>query len=262
MAANTGFVTIGDAEIEVTRCGTGPALVLLPSEDMREANGAFVEGLARDFEVIIPSPPGFGRSTLPDWMTTVDDIAYVMLSLLDRLEIGRAPVIGASLGGWVAAEMATKEPRCFSRLVLIDPVGVKFAEPSARDIADIWQLSPAKVAALRWHDIEKGKRDTKAMSDNEVAMMVRDQQSLARFCWEPYMHNPKLKHRLDRITAPTLFLWGEHDGIAGTDYGHAYSKLISGAAFETVADAGHYPHLENPGATLNVVRAFLGGASR
>jgi pimeloyl-ACP methyl ester carboxylesterase len=262
MATNSSFVTIGDAEIEVRRRGAGPKLLLLPGEDMLETQGPFLDGLARDFEVIIPSPPGFGRSSLPDWMTTIDDIAYVYLSLLERLEIEKAAVIGCSLGGWLAAEMATKDDRRLASLILIDPYGVKLGSATDRDIVDIWQLSPAKVAALKWLDAQKGERDTAKLDDAELAIVARNQESFARFSWEPYMHNPKLRHRLDRVAVPTLFLWGDKDGIVSTDYGKGYSRLIPQAKLQIVPKAGHYPHLENPDAVLPLVREFLRGNAR
>ena len=152
MSGETSLVTIGDAEIEIERRGKGKPLLLLSSEDMLEGDAPFVDALARAFEVIIPSPPGFGASSRPDWITAPDDIAYLYLSLLDRLALEEVAVIGCSLGGWIAAELATKNDTRLSRLVLVDPYGIKPGGPSERDITDIWQLSPQRVAALKWRD--------------------------------------------------------------------------------------------------------------
>jgi pimeloyl-ACP methyl ester carboxylesterase len=252
------IIALGDSEIEIQRRGSGKPLLLLPGEEMLEADSAFVAGLARRFQVIIPAPPGFGRSSLPDWLTTPGDIAFLFLSLMERLKLGRVPVIGCSFGGWIAAEMAIRDDAGFSHLVLVDPYGVKLGGPTERDIADIWQIGPAKTAALTWHDPERRKRDTTKLTNDQLATITRNHEAFARYGWEPYMHNPKLKHLLYRIDVPSLLLWGEQDGIATPAYGAGYAKLIPGATLATIAEAGHYPHLEQPEAALRRVIDFIG----
>jgi pimeloyl-ACP methyl ester carboxylesterase len=80
---------------------------------------------------------------------------------------------------------------------------------------------------------------------------------LARFAWEPYMHNPKLKRRLHRIKVPTRLIWGEHDGIVTPAYGKAYADAIPGAMLQVIPGAGHFPHLEQPEAFMAALREFL-----
>jgi pimeloyl-ACP methyl ester carboxylesterase len=254
------LVSVGGAEIEIVRQGRGQPLLLLPGEDMLEADSAFAAALAKKFEVIIASPPGFGRSGRPEWMTQPADQAYLLLSLLKKLGLARVPVIGCSFGGWVAAEMAVMDDDCFARMVLIGPYGVKLGGPTDSDFADIYQLGPAKSAALKFREPEKMKRDHAKLSDDELTRIARDLESFARFGWEPYLHNPKLKHLLYRVTAPTLILSGEQDGIASADYARGYAKLIAGARALTIADAAHYPHIERPDAVLHHVAEFLGDA--
>ncbi len=256
--ASDELVTVGGVEIEVARRGSGKPLLLLPGEDMLEADSAFVAGLAQRFEVILASPPGFGRSSRPDWLIQPADQAYLLLSLLKELGLLRVPAIGCSLGGWIAAEMAVMDDDCFSRLVLIDPYGVKLGGPTESDFADIYQLGPAKSASLKFRAPETMKRDLGKLSDEELGRISRNQESFARFGWEPYLHNPKLKHLLYRVTAPTLLLWGEQDGIASVDYARGFAKLIPDARVATIADAAHYPHLEQPDAVLRQIGEFLG----
>lgn len=236
----------------------GRPFLLLPGEEQLEVDSRFVEELSRSHKVIVPSPPGFGRSGRPDWITNPDDLAYVMLDLAEMLGIENAPLVGCSLGGWIAAEMVTKDDSRFSRMVLIDPYGVKIGGPFDVDIQDMWILHPAKVAEMKWHDQAKGKRDFSVMNDDQLSVVARNVETFARFCWEPYMHNPKLRHRLHRVATPTLVLWGANDGVAAPSYGKAYAGLIPGAKFETISDAGHYPQIEQPEAVLKAIRAFLG----
>jgi pimeloyl-ACP methyl ester carboxylesterase len=244
-------------ELELERRGRGAPLLVLYGEEALELDSSVLAELARDHELIIPSPPGFGRSERPDWIETPDDISYVYLDLVETLGLAKLPVIGFSLGGWIALEMAAKDDGFFSKLVLVNPYGVKIGGPTDRDIADVWTLHPRKVAALKWFDQDKGRRDFTAMSDAELTIIARNNESFARFCWDPYMHNPKLKRFLHRVRVPTLFVWGEDDGIVTPDYGRAFSRLIPGAGFAIVGGAGHYPHLEQPAEFMTLVRDFL-----
>lgn len=256
--AKTKIMTVGGVEIEVDIRGSGKPLLFLSSEEQLENSLPLIDDLARKYQVIIPSAPGFGRSPRPDWMTNPDDISYVYLDLLTALGAKDVIVVGFSLGGWIAAELATKDTRRISKLVLVDAFGVKIGGPFDVDIEDMWVLHPQKVAALKWHDIEKGKRDFAAMNDDQLTVVAQNIETFARFCWEPYMHNPKLKRRLHRIDVPTLVIWGENDGLTKASYGKAYASLIPGAKFQTIAQAGHFPHIEQPEAFARALNDFIG----
>jgi len=251
-------VSISGVEIAVERRGKGSPLLLLYGEEALELEAPAIEELAQRYELIIPSPPGFGTSERPDWITSPDDIAYLYLDLAERLRLNKVAVLAFSFGGWIAAEMATKDCSFIAKLVLVSPYGIKVGGPFDRDIQDIWLLHPDKVMGLKWFDKAKGRRDYASMPDDKLSIIARNNESFARFAWEPYMHNPKLKHRLARIKAPTLLVWGENDGIVTTDYGRAYQALIPGSRLAVIAEAGHYPHIEQPEAFMRQVRGFLG----
>ena len=150
--ASEELVTVGGVAIEIVRRGHGKPLLLLPGEDMLEAESAFVAGLAKNAEIIIASPPGFGRSARPDWLTEPADQAYLLLSLLKQLGLSRVPVIGCSFGGWVAAEVATKSVERISHVVLADPAGIKTGDREHRDMVDIFGRPQAELEALCFHD--------------------------------------------------------------------------------------------------------------
>lgn len=261
MAAKQGkeFVTVGGVKIEVERRGRGKPLLLLHGEEALETEAKFVDDLAERFEVIIPSPPGYGKSERPLWLSCPQDLAFALLDVVAALKLEPAVTIGFSVGGWIGAEMATIDSRFASKLVLVDPVGIKLGGPTDRDIADVWLLHPAKVASLKWHDPTKGRRDYESMPEDKLTEIARNSETTARFCWEPYMHNPKLRHRLHRIQVPTLLIWGEQDGIVKAEsYGKGYAGLIPGAKFSVIANAGHLPHIEQPEAFMKVVNGFIG----
>jgi pimeloyl-ACP methyl ester carboxylesterase len=222
------IVNVHGIDIDVEIRGSGAPILLIPSEEGLEAQ-----------------------------LPVIDELAYVMLDLASQLGLEKPALVGFSFSGWVAAEMAVKNAGAFSKLVLVGAVGVKIGGPYDVDIQDVWLQHPAKVAAFKWANPEKANRDNSGCSDEELSIVARNVESFARFGWEPYMHNPKLKHRLHRVSIPTHLIWGDKDGVVTKDYGRAFAGLIPGASFETVANAGHYPQLEQPEAFAKALTKFL-----
>ncbi len=256
-AIRRDFITVLDMKVEVERMGKGKPVLVLSGEEQLEQASAALADLAKDHELIFVSPPGFGRSERPDWISGPEDLSFILMDVLSALNLGPVPVIGFSLGGWLIAEIATKDDRFFSKLVFVNSYGVKIGGPFDRDINDIWTTHADKVAKWKWHDVEKGKRDFPSMAEDDLKIVARNVESTARFCWQPYMHNPKLTKRIHRIKTPSLFVWGENDGITPVTYGRAYSQLIAGSKFAAIPNAGHFPHIEQPEAFLKSVRSFL-----
>jgi pimeloyl-ACP methyl ester carboxylesterase len=249
---------VADVELEVFEAGLGRPLLFLHGAGGFEPRQPFVAPLSAQRRLIAPAHPGFGTSTLPDWLDSVDDIAHLYLELMDVLKLDDLDVIGCSIGGWIAAEMATKSPERFRRLVLVGPVGVKVGPSDKLDIPDIFALPEADVQKLLYHDPARMKVDPATLSDEELAANFRSRETLALLTWEPWMHNPKLRHRLHRINAPTLFVRGESDGLVSGDYVDAYSRLLKDTRTLTVKAAGHAPQLEQPAAFAKAVLEFLG----
>jgi pimeloyl-ACP methyl ester carboxylesterase len=249
---------VADVELAVFEAGHGRPLLFLHDAGGFEPRQPFVALLSARRRLIAPVHPGFGTSRLPDWLDSVDDIAHLYLELMDTLKLRDLDVIGCSIGGWIAAEMATKSPERFRRLVLVAPVGIKVGSPDKLDIPDIFALPEADVQKLLYHDPARMKVDPAKLSDEELAANFRSRETLALLTWEPWMHNPKLRHRLHRIIAPTLFIRGESDGLVSEGYVDAYSRLLKDARTLTIESAGHVPQLEQPLAFANAVLAFLG----
>lgn len=251
------IIAIAGLELELFEAGEGSPILFLHNGGGFFPEQPFMQLLAARHRLIVPSHPGFGRSSLPDWLDTCDDIAYVHLALLDRLGLSRLDVIGCSIGGWIAAELATKSPERVRRMVLVAPEGVKVGPADRLDIPDIYAMPADKLERISYHDPEKMQLDPASLGDEELSIRLRNRETTALLVWEPYMHNPKLRHRLHRVTAPTLFLRGESDGLVSADYLAAYAKLLPNARVQTLAAAGHSPHLEQPEVFARVVLEFL-----
>lgn len=256
--ASVAFLSVEGVSLEVAARGQGKPLLFLHPEIGLDSDAAVLEELAKRTRVMAPSHPGFGRSDLPRSMTSVDDLAYFYLDLLETVDLRDVILVGVSFGAWIAAEIAVKTTERVSHLVLANPLGIKSSDRETRDIVDMFAISEKEFHDLTYHDASAASRDYPAMSEEDVRIVARNRESTGRFGWSPYLHNPKLKGRLHRIKIPTLVLWGTSDRLAREDYGRAYAAAIPEARFETIARAGHYPHLEQPEEFARRVFEFSG----
>ena len=184
--------------------------------------------LARDYRVLAPAHPGFSGSSRPEWMESVEDLAYLYLDLIERLGLHEVHLVGHSLGGWIAAELAVRCGHGISRLVLVDAVGLRTlptpAGPAGGSIADWLVLDSATVRELAWHDREAAPCPLELpgdpdLSEEALVRVFQDREAASRYGWKPFFHNPRLSRWLHRVRAPTLVVWGEHDGIVPRSVG-------------------------------------------
>jgi pimeloyl-ACP methyl ester carboxylesterase len=249
-------INISGVALEIEEKGQGrPILFLHPGEGL-QPNRPWLDRLAQNHRVIAPHFPGFGGSALPDWIGTVDDLAYLYLDLAAELKLENAVLAGNCFGGWVAAEMAVRNTKNFAGLLLAAPLGIKVGGVLDRDITDMHAIPRAEFQKRAWADPAKAEIDYTKLPDTELAAIARGRETLAVFGWKPYMHNPRLKRWLHRIDIPTHLIWGEQDGIVSTTYGEAWKAEIPGATMETMPNTGHYPHWEHPNSFAAKTQSF------
>ena len=253
------MTNLAGVAIDIWEGGNGPPLLFLHGAGGFREDARFLDRLGEHRRIVAPSHPGFGRSALPDWMDRPDDIAHLYLDLLDRVGHAEVDVVGCSFGGWIAAEMATMVPHRIRALVLVAPCGVKLGSREMLDIPDLFALPADQVERLLYCEPDKHRRAPADMTDEELAIMLRNRESFALFGWEPYLHNPKLPHRLHRVICPTLFLRGAQDGLISADYMQGYADLFPDARVLTLPGAAHLPQIEQPELFVDSVLAFLKG---
>ena len=250
-------VRVRDIDLEVVRRGTGRTILFLHGFHTLEPEAPFLELLSRKAFVLAPSHPGFGASARPDDFETVYDLVHLYRELIDSLPDDKITLVGASFGGWLAAEIAASCPHRLERLVLISPLGIKLSDRETPDILDVFNNHPDVVRRLSWHDPERSAPDFDALSDEALTRHARNRDALCLYGWEPYMYNPRLKRWLGRIALPTLVLWGASDGVVTPAYGRAYAAHIPGARFELIDRAGHHPEIEQPDALADRILDFV-----
>jgi pimeloyl-ACP methyl ester carboxylesterase len=252
----TTFIEVNGLKTHVLKGGAGPPLVYLhgvaPSGEWFPVH----EALARSFTVYAPDHPGFGETARPEWLDGMDDVVLHYEELFRALELERPPVVGFSLGGWIAAELAVWYPNRLGALVLLNAAGL---HADGALIPDLPALTGEKLLRTVFHDLEVGQAYAAARNSPEHrARYHRALTTLALLAWNPWF-DPKLVARLRRVQAPTLVLWAEHDRLVPPIYGETYRDAIPGARLEHLPDCGHMAPIERPEAVAAAVTAFLAG---
>jgi pimeloyl-ACP methyl ester carboxylesterase len=252
-------VKMGLSRIVVERSGCGAPVVVLHGENGARSLNPLVDGLGRHFDVHVPRLVGWPNTVRDPNILTIRDVALVAQEYIEGLK-GPVPVIGASLGGWVAAEIAATVPSLISSLILIAPIGVKIGGREDRDFVDLYILGAEEREALYY---ARGVRPAIAHSDGTDIFLEKAlaEEATVRYCWQPYMHDPTLNSRLRRIRAATLLLSGGMDKfVLNPDYYSGYASLIPGARHEVIADSGHRLAEEEPERVADRVAAFVATA--
>ncbi|MEV7087147.1 alpha/beta hydrolase [Streptomyces sp. NPDC093085] len=206
---------------------------------------------------IAPVHPGFDGTPRPEWCDSIADLAVAYLDLLDALELTDVLVIGSSVGGWIASEMALRDTKGrIGSLTLLNAVGVR-PRMKAHQVVDPRGMAPAEIGKLSFAD-PAFRPDFSAFTDEQRANAAANQRTLGVYGGPEFSYDPKLRGRLHRVTLPVLVVWGESDGIASLPYGRGYAASFPDSRFVPVADAGHFPQIEQLGTVLAAIGDFAG----
>jgi len=248
-------LTISVTEQGAANSTGGGAVLLLHGGGGPSSVAGLASALAEQAHVLTPAHPGFDGQPRPGGFDSVADLASAYLDLLDILDLREVLVIGSSVGGWIASEIALRDNHDrIAGLVLINGVGILADRPG--EIADAAKVGPAEFFKLAWHNPALGP-DLSRQTDEQRAAFAANQRTLMVYAGDPYCHDPKLRGRLHRVTVPVLVVWGEHDGVAPLEYGRAYADSFPNARFEPISEAGHLPHIEQPEHTLDAIGKFV-----
>src|SRR6185312_11107620 len=253
-SATTVPIRACDVELRVQRGGKGAPLLFLPDAQIGASWLPFHDALAERFDVILPEHPGYGGGDAPPWLEKVTDLANFYLDALAALDLTGVNLAGAALGGWIAAELATRNTARLASLTLIDPWGLRvdgapgvdpFASGDEQSVRDLFADPKAAYASV-----------ARILAPEGEDTLLKGKMITAKLGWQPRLHDPLLGKWLHRIDVPTLIVWGGGDRLLPPAYGAAWHKAIAGSTLTTIAGAGHLPHVEKPSETAAAIANF------
>lgn len=247
--------SVGPVDVAIDENGEGQPFLLLHGGAGPQSVGGFGELLAatHDARAINPVHPGFGGTPRPEELVTIGGLAALYVALLDQLDLSDVTIVGSSIGGWIAAEMALLESPRVSGVILMDAVGI---EVPGHPVADFFSLSIDQVFSLSFHNPDPFRIDPTTLPPAAQAIAAGNRAALAVYAGTS-MSDATLAERLSTLEVPTLVLWGDSDQIADPDYGRAYAAAIPMARFQLLTDTGHMPQLETPDQTLQAIWEFV-----
>lgn len=258
---NKTTVTVLDTPVEMHSGGSGPPLLFLHGGEGFGTFDPTTSPLAERFTVYAPSHPGFFGTPRPDWVFTITDVAHFTSGLVQELGLSQYVLVGHSIGGWIAAEMAAMSSDNLKGLVLIDAAGIK---PKLGEIAEMFMVSAETRLQRGFHDpsqVPNYEYFTRERTPEETAAAHSNMEMLSRLSWKPYLHNPSLPHYLPKVKAPTLVLWGKQDAVIPVECGELFQKAIPNATLKVIDNCGHRPQMEKPAELKDAMTSFLSGLS-
>ena len=251
--------SFGEIPVTVTQRGQGRPVLLLHGGAGLDSVAGFAALLAERFpvQVLTPVHPGFGGTSRPAALDSARKLGELYGSLLGQLGLTGVTVLGSSIGGWIAAELALAAPDRVAQLVLLDAAGLDSADHPG---ADYFGMTMDQVFDASFARPDQYRIDPAALTGEQQAMAAANRAALEVYGGRS-MADPGLATRLAGLAVPTLVVWGEADQMFTPAYGQELAAAIPGAAFRMLPGAGHLPQLETPGAVLSTLQAegFLSG---
>ena len=251
----------GKFSLEMQVYGSGEPLLYLHGAGGLMPVEPFLEDLGAHFKVYAPQFPGYGESTGSEHIDDIADAVLFYHELMDELGIPTANLVGHSMGGMIAAEVAAFDVHRASKLVLIAPAGFWIDEVP---IPDLFAAQLTEIAGLLFHDPNSpaAQMMTAIPSDFKAleTMYVERVKRLAvagKFLWP--IPDRGLKKRAYRIAAPTLLLWGDDDKLIPAAYAREFTSRIKNSRLEIIKNAGHMLMYEQQEALVGAIRKFLKG---
>ena len=245
----------------VRELGAGAPLLFLHGVSGFLSDNPFLDRLASRYRVYAPELPGYGESAGEELLEDMLDFTLHGWDLIEALGLKQPHLVGHSMGGMIAAEMACVAPHDLAKLVLVSPAGLWMDE---HPIPDIFALLPYQIAEVLFHDPQQGQAlltggadlsDMEALKDFYIGSQRR--LAMAGKILFP-IPNRRLSKRLYRLTAETLVLWGASDRLIVPAYAERWKALIPNARVQTIDGAGHMLPYEQPEAFVRAVAGFLG----
>jgi pimeloyl-ACP methyl ester carboxylesterase len=250
-------ITVRGCTVGLLRGGTGRPMLLLHGGGGGGRWAPFMADLAAKHDVIAPEHPGFGASDTPDWLDNIQDLSRFYLDFIDQLDLDRVDLVGFSVGGWIAADLACRSTSRLSSLTLIGAAGLHV---SGVPQVDTFLVNDEQLTRNLFHDAKHAEAAlTEARRPELEDVILKNRTTTAKLVWQPRGYDPHLHKWLHRIDVPTLLVWGAHDKVYPPEYANAWQRLIPSSKVAIIPDSGHLPQIEQRAAFVAALDGFLAG---
>jgi pimeloyl-ACP methyl ester carboxylesterase len=246
--------SVPPATLTVDGVGAGRPFLLLHGGAGPVSFLPFAARLAADrpARVLTPTHPGWNGTPRPAEVGTVRDLARIYVGLLEHLDLTGVTVVGNSIGGWIAAEIALLASPRVAGVVIMNGVGL---DVPGHPVADFFSLSLDELTNLSYADPDRFRPDPTTFSDAQRAAMAGNREAIALYAGRE-MVDPTLATRLSTVDVPTTVLWGQADRVVDPAYGLAYAAAIPTASHVPLEHTGHLPQIESPERTIEALWEF------
>jgi pimeloyl-ACP methyl ester carboxylesterase len=272
--AHLNRATIDGAELNYVDIGSGHERPLVFVHGLGGQWQNWLENVpraAQDRRVIVPDLPGFGLSPMPNWEITISAYGRVVEGLCEHLGLGRVDMVGNSMGGFIASEVAIQFPERIDRLVLVSAAGISSAGVAQAPVLLIGRIA----AAITTHSVADQRRISARPGARHAAMALvcRNAGALkGDLVYEGFVKGAgkpgfvdalkanltyDFRERLPEISRPTLIVWGENDSILPVRDAHEFERLIDDSRKVVMRETGHVPMAERPQAFNDLLLDFL-----
>lgn len=248
---------VGKTRIRLQIKGGGETVLFLHGAGGVPVWLPFFDTLAEGRRLLVPDHPGFGASDDPDFLRDVPDLAMFYLDLLDTLDLRNVHIVGHSLGGWIAAELAVRNQSRLKSLTLISAAGIRV---KGSPMGDVFIWSPEEAVRNFYHDPNYAERQLAQPLDSaQMDVLIKNRYAFAKLAWQPRGFNPALEKWLHRITLPTRVIWGREDKVLPAVLASRWGELVPQAQVHVIDACGHLPLVEQAAATSKLVVSHLNG---
>jgi pimeloyl-ACP methyl ester carboxylesterase len=248
-------ISVHGCGIALRRAGAGRPLLYLHGASDAGHWHPCLDDLAARHDVIAPEHPGFGASDLPAWLDTIPDLANFYLDLIDQLDLDDVDLVGHDLGGWIAADLAVRNPRRLASLTLVAAAGINV--PGLAQIDPFLRTDEQRIRDLFHASARADEMIARVLRPEAEDQNIKNHTTTARLTWQPRGYDPHLAKWLHRIKLPTLLVWGADDRLLPPAHASAWQKLVAGAQLVVIPDCGHLPHVERPADVVGALETFF-----
>jgi pimeloyl-ACP methyl ester carboxylesterase len=242
-------------KLRMFRGGTGEPVLFLHGAAGLSFWTPFFQSLSQQHDFIAIEHPGYGKSDDPENLTSMQDLAAFYLDVIDQLGVGKVHLIGSSLGGWLASEIAIRDSSRVKSLTVVAPAGLR---NERIPVPDMLSWSPQELTRKVYFDPAIAEQIlAQTPTEQQRQMLAKNRATTTKLGQAANFCSPTLGESLRHLEIPTFILWGDTDKVTPTAYAEYWKEHMPNARLSIIPECGHLPHFEKADVAAAQIKAFL-----